>query len=100
MQIGNNNMAGHEYIEAVQDFFIRYQLNRYELAELEGKLDTVTLIEDLANAETTIANLLKTLNMMGIDGYNADSLTPNVLKLMKALDHDGIYTEFLNNVEV
>lgn len=100
MQIGNNNMTGHEYIEPVRDFYIRYQLNRYELAELEGKLDTETLIVALANAETTIANLLKVLNMMGVDGFNDQSLPPNVLKLMKALDHDGIYTEFLENVEV
>ncbi|WP_303979259.1 hypothetical protein [Streptococcus danieliae] len=100
MQIGNNNMTGNEYTQAVQDFFTRYQSNRYELAQLEGKLDTETLIVALANAETTIANLLKTLNMMGVDGFNADSLPPNVLKLMKGLDHDGIYTEFLKDIEV
>lgn len=100
MQIGNNNMTGNEYIEAVQDFFTRYQSKRYELAQLEGKLDTEVLIVALANAETTIANLLKTLNMMGVDGYNNQCLPPNVLKLMKVLDHDGIYTEFLENIDV
>ena len=100
MQIGNNNMTGNEYIEAVHEFFMRYQAERYELAQLEGKLDTETLIVALANAETTIANLLKVLNMMGVDGFNNESLPPNVLKLMKVLDHDGIYTEFLENVEV
>lgn len=100
MQIGNKNMTGNDYIQAVQDFFTRYQVNRYELAQLEGKLDTETLIVALANAETTIANLLKTLNMMGVDSFNDQSLPPNVLKLMKSLDYDGIYTEFLKNVEV
>ncbi|NYS49415.1 hypothetical protein HZY93_05465 [Streptococcus danieliae] len=39
-------------------------------------------------------------NMAGVDGFNDESLPPNVLKLMKVLDHDGIYTEFLENVDV
>ncbi len=41
------------------DFFNRYSEHRAKLALAEGKTDPETLIQSLANAETTIANLLR-----------------------------------------
>jgi len=81
-------MTNEEYIKASEAFFIRYSEHRAELALAEGKL-----IQSLANAETTIANLLRILNQIGIPYYNNNTLQPNIKKLIKALDVDGIYSD-------
>ena len=75
------------------DFFNRYSEHRVKLALAEGKTDPETLIQSLANAETTIANLLRVLNQIGIPDYNNNTLQPNIKKLIKVLDIDGLYSD-------
>ena len=86
-------MTNEEFIKAGEDFFNRYSDHRAGLARAEGKMHPETLIQLLANAETTIANLLRVLNMVGITSYKNNSLPPNVKKLIKVLDVDGIYCD-------
>ena len=109
-------MTNEEYIKASEAFFIRYSEHRAELALAEGKAEPETLIQSLANAETTIANLLRILNQIpntstyshlgytianllrilnqiGIPYYNNNTLQPNIKKLIKVLDVDGIYSD-------
>ena len=75
------------------DFFNRYSEHRAKLALAEGKTDPETLIQSLANAETTIANLLRVLNQIGIPYYNNNTLQPNIKKLIKVLDIVGLYSD-------
>ncbi|HFI0131804.1 TPA: hypothetical protein ACGO5V_001898 [Streptococcus suis] len=86
-------MTKEEFLEAQKAFFIRYSEHRAELALAEGKTDPETLIQSLVNAETTIANLLRVLNQIGIPYYNNNTLQPNIKKLIKVLDVDGIYSD-------
>ena len=86
-------MTNEEYIKASEAFFIRYSEHRAKLALAEGKTDLETLIQSLANAETTIANLLRVLNQIGIPYYKNNTLQPNIKKLIKVLDVDGIYSD-------
>ncbi|MGQ7396247.1 hypothetical protein ACTGYH_10835 [Streptococcus suis] len=86
-------MTKEEFLEAQEAFFIRYSDHRAELAIAEGKMHPETLIQSLANAETTIANLLRVLNQIGIPYYNNNTLQPNIKKLIKVLDVDGIYSD-------
>ena len=75
------------------NFFNRYSEHRAKLALAEGKTDPETLIQSLANAETTIANLLRVLNQIGIPYYNNNTLQPDIKKLIKVLDIDGLYSD-------
>ncbi|MHC3650468.1 hypothetical protein, partial [Streptococcus suis] len=82
---GAEVMTHEEYIKASEAFFIRYSEHRAKLALAEGKTDPETLIQSLANAETTIANLLRVLNQIGIPYYNNNTLQPNIKKTNKSI---------------